>query len=203
MTAAHGQDAPTRRRDPHRAERILDAAADLIARQGYHAVGMAEIGSAAGIVGSGIYRHFPSKSAVLVALFDRVLDPLTDGATRIVSTHPAEDALRLLIDSHVAFALDQRRLLQVYHQELRHVGDADGRRLRQRQRRYLEEWVQVVSVVRADLGDGETRVVVRAAIGAIQSVLFHRSGLGRGPLSALLRGVAWSCLVDGRAAGPP
>jgi AcrR family transcriptional regulator len=196
------QDAPPRRRDPHRAVRILDAAADLIARHGYHTVGMADIGAAAGIVGSGIYRHFDSKSAVLVALFDRVLDPLTEDAAHIVQTHPPAEALVRLIDSHVAFAVDQRRLLQVYHQELRHVGEADGSRLRRRQRLYLEEWVHVVAALRTDLTDAETRVVVRAAIGAIQSVLFHRSGLERGPLSALLRGVAWSCLVDSRVADP-
>jgi AcrR family transcriptional regulator len=196
------QDAPARRRDPHRAVRILDAAADLIARHGYHTVGMADIGAAAGIVGSGIYRHFDSKSAVLVALFDRVLDPLTEDAAHIVQTHPPAEALVRLIDSHVAFAVDQRRLLQVYHQELRHVGEADGSRLRRRQRLYLEEWVHVVAALRTDLTDAETRVVVRAAIGAIQSVLFHRSGLERGPLSALLRGVAWSCLVDSRVADP-
>jgi AcrR family transcriptional regulator len=164
---------------------------------------MVDIGAAAGIVGSGIYRHFPSKSAVLVALFDRVLDPLTADATRIVRAHPAREALARLIDSHVGFAVDQRRLLQVYHQELRHVGESEGDRLRRRQRLYLEEWVRVVAVVRPDLSDGETRVVVRAAIGAIQSVLFHRSGLEREPLSALLRGVAWSCLVEARALDAP
>ena len=49
---------PRRRRDPARKDRILAAAADLVARRGYHAVGMADIGAEAGIVGSGIYRHF-------------------------------------------------------------------------------------------------------------------------------------------------
>jgi AcrR family transcriptional regulator len=193
--ATRGQDTPTRRRDPRRADRILDAAADLIARQGYHAVGMADIGAAAGIVGSGIYRHFAGKSAVLVALFDRVLDPLTEEAAAIVAECPPEEALGRLIDSHVAFALDQRRLLQVYHQELRHVPDADGQRLRRRQRLYLEEWVHVVAALRPDLTDAETRVLVRAAIGAIQSVLFFRSGLERATLHALLCSVA-RCGLD-------
>jgi len=185
---------PTRRRDPRRKDRILDAAADLIARQSYHAVGMADIGAAAGIVGSGIYRHFGSKSAILVALFDRVLDPLAADAAGIVQTHPDREALAHLIDSHVAFAVDQRRLLQVYHQELRNVPEEDRSRLRRKQRLYLEEWVHVVSTQRPDLTDAEIRVVVRSAIGAIQSVLFFRSGLEREQLCALLRAVAWSCI---------
>lgn len=69
-------EAPLRTRDPARKERILAAAADLVARHGYHAVSMADIGAVAGITGAGIYRHFDSKSAVLVALFDRVIDGL-------------------------------------------------------------------------------------------------------------------------------
>lgn len=185
-----------RRRDPRRKDRILDAAADLIARHSFHAVGMADIGAAAGIVGSGIYRHFDSKSAILVALFDRVLDPLAEDAARIAATHDDREALARLIDSQVAFAVDQRRLLQVYHQELRNVPDDDRSRLRRKQRLYLEEWVHVVAARRADLTDAEVRVVVRAAIGAIQSVLFFRSGLDREALAALLRTIAWSC-VDG------
>jgi AcrR family transcriptional regulator len=63
-------------RDPDRRERILDAAADLMARNGYQGVNMTDIGSAAGIVGSGIYRHFDSKNAILVELLDRVVDRL-------------------------------------------------------------------------------------------------------------------------------
>jgi AcrR family transcriptional regulator len=47
-----------------------------VARKGFHAVSISEIGAAAGITGSGVYRHFDSKSAVLVALFDRAIDDL-------------------------------------------------------------------------------------------------------------------------------
>jgi hypothetical protein len=54
-----------RTRDPERRSRILAAAADLVARKGFHAVSVAEIGAAAGITGSGIYRHFDRKTAVL------------------------------------------------------------------------------------------------------------------------------------------
>ena len=66
MTGAGARPAPTpRRRDPERRQRILTAAAGLVAERGYHEVAMSDIGAAAGIVGSGIYRHFDGKSAVL------------------------------------------------------------------------------------------------------------------------------------------
>src|SRR5690349_2366764 len=69
---APGRDAgprpPRRRRDPARKERILVAAAALGAARGFDAISMADIGAEAGIVGSGIYRHFDSKTAILVAM---------------------------------------------------------------------------------------------------------------------------------------
>jgi AcrR family transcriptional regulator len=67
----------TRVRDPERREKILRAAAELFAGRGYHAVSLADIGAAAGIVGSGVYRHFASKAAILVALFDEFTGRLT------------------------------------------------------------------------------------------------------------------------------
>ena len=82
-----GEERPrTRTRDPERKERILAAAADLIAHKGYHAVSIAEIGAAAGITGSGIYRHFESKSSVLVDLFDPTLRTALPEPQRISSS---------------------------------------------------------------------------------------------------------------------
>ena len=42
-------------------------------------------GRKAGIVGSGIYRHFGSKDALLVALLDRVMDRLMSRAAQIIA----------------------------------------------------------------------------------------------------------------------
>jgi AcrR family transcriptional regulator len=78
--------SPVRTLDPERKSRILAAAADLVGRKGFHAVSIADIGAAAGITGSGVYRHFDSKSAVLVALFDRVIDDLLRDEQEILDT---------------------------------------------------------------------------------------------------------------------
>ena len=75
-----------RTRDPDRRERILRAAAELVAERGFHAVSMADIGAASGIVGSGVYRHFDSKSAVLVALLDEGMERLLAGAAAAVGS---------------------------------------------------------------------------------------------------------------------
>ena len=190
-----GPAAPARTRDPARKERILGAAADLVASSGYHAVSMADIGAVAGITGSGIYRHFASKSALLVALFDRAIDGLLREERQILGEAPGlREALRRLIRGQVEFVIADRELALVYHNEINNLPADDRRRLRCKQRLYLEEWVHLVDELHSGLTDSDSRVLVHAAIGAIQSALFHASGLPDDRLRALLTTAAESIL---------
>lgn len=191
-----------RTRDPARKERILAAAADLLAGSGFHAVGMSDIGAAAGVTGSAIYRHFDSKSAVLVALFDRAIDRLLADAQHIVhDTRDLGKALANLIAGQVDFVISDREVAIVYHNEIYNLPEDDRRRLRRKQRLYLEEWVHVLHELRAELSDTEARVVVHAAIGAVQSTLFHNSGLAEQQLRQLLTDAAHAVLL--RETFPP
>lgn len=156
---------------------------------------IAEIGAAAGITGSGVYRHFNSKSAVLVALFDRVIDELLREEHEILEmTCDLGDALGRLIAGQVEFVVGDRELAQVYYNEINNLPEEDRRRLRRKQRLYLEEWVHLVNELRGDLNDADARTVVHAAIGAIQSPLFHNTGLQEDRLRVLLTDAARSIL---------
>ncbi len=197
MSAAEGTRAEAGRvRDPARREKILEAAADLLAQRGYHAVSLADIGAAAGIVGSGIYRHFGSKSAILDALLDEAMNRLAAHAAEALASGAGdEQVLAALVAGQVAFAVDDRRLVQLYQREIHTLPEADRRRLRRRQRHYIEEWVHVLAGVRPGITDGEARARVHAAIGAIQSVASYNSGLPRDELVRLLTGIAAACLT--------
>ena len=180
-----------RRRDPDRRQRILEAAADLVAERGYHEVGMTDIGAAAGITGSAIYRHFDGKSDVLVTMFDRVIDDLTAGAAETAESdaQPLE-ALRALIHGQIRFVIQDRTLAQVYYNEIANLPAEDRRRLRRKQRLYLDEWVRQLALLEPGTPDATLRARVHAAIGAIQSVLQYRSGLPAPELAALIAGTA-------------
>ena len=193
-----------RRRDPERRERILTAAAQLAAGRGFHTVGLADIGAQAGIVGSGIYRHFASKDALLVALLDRGMDRLAEGAAAILAAVPdGHAALSALVRDHIAVAIEERAVLAVYHREIYTLPEEDRRRLRRRH--YIEDWVHLLAPLRRDLADGELRLTVHAAIGAVQSTLFFRSGLAPERQAELLDAIAHACLgvppheVNGRS----
>lgn len=186
---------PRRQRDPDRRQRILVAAAELTARRGFHAVAMSEIGAAAGIVGSGVYRHFASKDAVLVALLDAGMGRLQQGAAAaLASATDDRSALTALVKDHVSVAIEHRAMLAAYHREVHNLPDEARRALRRAQRHYVEEWVHALAPLRRDLADGELRLAVHAAVGAIQSTLFFRSGLDRERLAALLVEMAHGCL---------
>jgi AcrR family transcriptional regulator len=189
--------ATGRTRDPDRKQKILCAAADLLARNGYHSVSMADIGSEAGITGSGIYRHFDSKAAILVALFERVIDRLlSDQHDAIEHESDLRSALDRMIAGQVEFVVADRAIARVYHNEISHLPPEDSSRLRRKQRLYLEEWVHVVRELRPSVDDAYARTLVHAAIGAIQSPLFHNVGLPEDRLREALSGAAAAVLRD-------
>jgi AcrR family transcriptional regulator len=189
-----------RRRDPDRRERILAAAAGLVAERGYHDVGMTDIGAAAGITGSAIYRHFGRKSDVLATMFDRVIDDLAAGAAKIAESEADPlAALRALICGQIRFVVDNRKLAQVYYHEIASLPAEDQRRLHRKQRLYLEEWVHQLAGLWPGASDAELRARVHAAIGAIQSLLRYHSGLAADQLESLIMVAAELVLTGARA----
>src|SRR5690606_16346849 len=136
--------AETRRiRDPKRRERILDAAAVLFSRHGYRSVNLSEIGAEAGIVGSGVYRHFDNKAGILIQLLDQVIDRLLDDAEQTIQRdHDPLETLVALLSSQVRVTIDDREIYRVYLQEAGNLPEEDGRRLRLKQREYVQLWTK-------------------------------------------------------------
>jgi AcrR family transcriptional regulator len=193
-----------RARDPDRREKILVAAGEQFARAGYHAVSLADIGASAGIVGSGVYRHFTSKSAILVALLEQVMDRLLAQSELIAATEPdTARQLAALVRGQAEFAVYDRYLVRLYQREVHTLPEADRHRLRRLQRHYVEDWVHLLAEQRPELDDGRARALVHAAIGAIQSVASYDSGLPADQQVELLDRVARACLdVENPVAAP-
>lgn len=72
MPRAEATVAAGRRTD--RAEQILGAATRLFTERGYHDVSVQDIGDEVGLDASSLYFHFPSKAALLAAVFKRFSD---------------------------------------------------------------------------------------------------------------------------------
>jgi len=174
-----------------RREAILASALDLFHQRGFHSVGIDEIGTLAGISGPGVYRHFPSKSSLLVALFDLLSDRMLAASEEIekLAGSPAE-ALDRLVSFHAATAVAERALLAVWLREFQSLPESDQKRIGDRQVEYVDFWAATLAQLRPELGPAEVQTVVRAALGAINSIAFHDPGLPPETLEALLGGAA-------------
>jgi AcrR family transcriptional regulator len=179
----------------NRREAILAAALELFRRRGFHSVGIDEIGTLAGISGPGVYRHFPSKSSLLVALFDSLSDRMLVAAEEIQKAdYPPAETLDRLVDFHVTTAVAEPAMLAVWLQDVRSLPRLDQQRISDRQVEYVAVWVAALAQVRPDLGPAEAQTVVHAAMGAINTIAFNDPGLPPEVVEALLGDAARAVL---------
>ena len=174
-----------------RQELLLNATAELVAQRGFHAVGIDEIGAAAGVTGAAIYRHFANKQDLLVALIDRVVTELRDGARAVVRDAVSLDAaLAGLVALHVDFALRDRSIITVYDQESHNLPAEDRRRLRRTQAAYAEIWVDALVAVRPELPRPRAAVAVHAVFGLMNSPADYEARLSATETARLLTSMA-------------
>lgn len=182
-----------------RRELLLQSAADLFSAKGYHAVGIDDIGAAAGISGPGVYRHFASKQALLEALCDRAMTSMLGGAEEIPAEHEdAGQALEALVDLHVDFAVARRALLGVWSREQRNLSDNVRRSLRVRLRAYEQPWREVLAQLRDDLAPDEIAVAVTATLSMLNTAAIADADVPADRLTRLLRRMALSALLSRR-----
>lgn len=185
-----------------RRERLLEAAAELFSTKGFHAVGIDDIGAAAGISGPGVYRHFPSKQALLEALCDRAMTRVLQGAEQITTTiADPYDALEALVDLHVAFTVTERALIGVWAREARSLSDDVRRSLRHRMRAYEQPWLRVLGQLREDLEPAGVAVVTGSTLAMLNGTAFTTPVTGPDEQARLLRRMALAALLTRRT--PP
>lgn len=92
---------------------ILDTAADLFFRRGYHAVGIRELADAVGISTSTLYHYYRNKQDILFAIISRFLIDFTDlliPVLRDTSTPPSQRLGRVVVE-HVRLTVRRSKEL--------------------------------------------------------------------------------------------
>jgi AcrR family transcriptional regulator len=174
-----------------RRELLLAAAADLFATRGYHAVGIDDIGAAAGITGPGVYRHFASKQALLQALCDLAVDRMVEQAR-----HTA--GLEALVDLHVDFVVRERALIRVWLREQWSL-DKEARRASTRHlRAYEEVWREALAPRRSDLSPDGVALAVSSVLGMLNTTSHVESALSAEDRRTALRDLALAALLGQR-----
>jgi len=106
------------RRRSDTAERLLTAALDLFAEHGYAGTSVAQIEDAVGLSpgGGGLYRHFPSKEALLVAAVTAYRDRVKAMRTELAATTPAPDPaddLQQIVRGLIGFLRGERTVVRL------------------------------------------------------------------------------------------
>jgi AcrR family transcriptional regulator len=179
-----GPAAPPTVRGRRRREAVLDAAEALFLEQGYLGTSMDALGAAAGITGPGLYRHFASKDALLMAVLDRLWAALKPAIVR-AGDLPPDEALEVLLAAHLELALGQPAAVVLLVRELRHLPDDYRARAGRNHRRYLDAWVAALVGRDPSLPPEQARAVALAVHGLLDSAAIQaRTG---GPVPAARR----------------
>lgn len=149
---------------------MLREAARLFAERGFHGTSVGDIGAACGITGPAVYKHFPSKDALLARLLVDISGQLVAGGRAVVDATPdAEQALAALVDFHADFALAETDVIRVQDRDLASLPDPDDQAVRGLQRTYVELWTDVLRRIEPDLERDLARLRVHAVFGLLNS----------------------------------
>lgn len=144
-----------------RSKQILDAALTLFRERGFHDVGMDDIAASVGMVASGLYRFYPSKSDMLLDAYDLVVAHVIAGMDAVLAkARNADEALEGLIELQVQTARSVIDLIVVTEREGAALPEAERPRLARRRRQILETHIAVLRDARPRLTEAEARLVL-------------------------------------------
>lgn len=96
-------------------EEILLAAGAVFAEKGFHNATMEEIAQRSEFAIGSLYKHFPSKEAIFVALFSSTVSSYLDALDAVLDdTAPFDEVLERFLQVYVASAQSQQSFLRVF-----------------------------------------------------------------------------------------
>jgi AcrR family transcriptional regulator len=138
-----------------RTAEIIDAAANVFARRGFHGASTQDIADVLGVRQASLYYYFPSKEVALEMVCARGVEGFVEAAISVTEAPgPASKKLAGLIASHLNPLRDRGDYMQVFLNERRHLPEESRRRIG-RHSRAVEKIFE--DVLRAGVQDGEFR----------------------------------------------
>lgn len=177
-------------------ERLLENGAALFAAKGFHGVGVEELGDSVGLTGPSMYRHFPTKAALLAQMLITVSSSLLEGAKQVIAENSdPKKALSALIERHVEFATTYPDLIRVHERDFGNLEADDSRHVRRLQRKYVELWVDQIHLVRRSDSDDIARTMAHAVFGLLNSTPRLPSPVRKEEFAGLMHDMALKALL--------
>jgi TetR/AcrR family transcriptional regulator, cholesterol catabolism regulator len=138
-----------------RTAEIIDAAAHVFAKRGFHGASTQDIANVLGVRQASLYYYFPSKEVALEMVCARGVEGFVEAAISVTeSPGPVSKKIAALIASHLSPLRDRGDYVQVFLNERRHL-PAESRKRIGRHSRAIEKLFE--DVLRAGVQDGEFR----------------------------------------------
>ncbi|MEV0084752.1 TetR family transcriptional regulator [Saccharopolyspora sp. NPDC050642] len=154
-----------------RRELLLAEATRLFDERGFQSVNMADIGAAAGIAGSTVYKHFPSKNDLLSAALMRGSERMHGGMARALADGSTpRETLDLLLRSHIDFALEHSRLIGILVSEREELPDKERLASYRAQRDYFAVWAKLLTEVQPNLSAPVTKMIIDTVFAVVNSL---------------------------------
>lgn len=148
-----------------RRETILTESVALFADRGFHEVTIDDVGAASGLPPSGVYRHFPSKQAILAAALHRTSDRTTAAiAAGLARTTSKEQAIASLAEQYAQLCVADPAIITAYRRCFGALPDHERADLRRQQRINVDEWSTWLREARPELSSAAARFLVHAAL---------------------------------------
>jgi AcrR family transcriptional regulator len=136
-----------------RRQEIIDEAARLFGERGYAATGVSDLCSAVGLGKGALYYYIGSKEKLLVAIQNRVLEPLLLSTGQIAGLDvSAMVRLRILSENLLSVILNYLPHIWVYEHDYRYL-TGDNRAQVVQQRRQFENMVRSLLEEAMEVGD--------------------------------------------------
>lgn len=108
---------PRKRADARRNEKaLLDAAAAAFVASGVE-VPVRDIAARAGVGMGTIYRHFPTRADLIIAVYHHQVDACAEAGPRLLQQHGPYDALTKWVDQFVDFLVTKHGLAAALHSD--------------------------------------------------------------------------------------
>lgn len=107
-------DRPLRADAARNREKLLDAAVSVFAEQGSDAP-LDAVAKRAGVGIGTLYRHFPTRDALVEAAYRAEVTHLADAAPELLADHPPDEALALWLDRFVEYAAAKQGMKAALH----------------------------------------------------------------------------------------
>ncbi len=183
-------------------ERLLDAAATLLAESKGEPVSTRQITDMAGVKAPTLYHHFGDKEGLFYAVVNRGFERYLSNERALESSGDPVQDIRRHWDTHVRFGLDQPELYVVMFGNVRPerrpaiVADAEG---------FLEELLEVAAergMLRVTPHEA-ARSILATNVGVTLMLIAEKAEKRNLALSSLTREAVFSAVLVEAAADPP